>query len=115
MPWKPPHPCSYPGCEVLTTERRCADHMRVLSKNRRPTRRFHGTQQWRRCRNAYIKAHPICEMLIKCQGDPASEVDHIVPIEDGGAPLDWENLQSGCKPCHSSKTYHIDKKGIAIT
>ena len=31
-------------------------------------------------------------------------VDHIVPINKGGAPLDMDNLQSLCSHCHAAKT-----------
>ena len=34
----------------------------------------------------------------------ATEVDHILPIEDGGAMYDEANLQALCKPHHSRKT-----------
>ena len=34
----------------------------------------------------------------------AIEVDHILPLEDGGAMYDEENLQPLCKPHHSRKT-----------
>jgi hypothetical protein len=30
-------------------------------------------------------------------------VDHIVPLQDGGAPFDLSNLQSLCRPCHNRK------------
>ena len=33
-----------------------------------------------------------------------TEVDHIVPLEDGGAMFDEANLQGLCKSHHSSKT-----------
>ncbi len=32
------------------------------------------------------------------------EVDHIVEIARGGAPLDYLNLQTVCRPCHRRKT-----------
>lgn len=35
---------------------------------------------------------------------PATEVDHIVPLRQGGARLDRSNLQSLCRPCHAQKT-----------
>jgi 5-methylcytosine-specific restriction protein A len=35
---------------------------------------------------------------------PAQMVDHIVPINKGGAPLDLNNLQSLCNHCHAVKT-----------
>ena len=35
---------------------------------------------------------------------PAQMVDHIVPINKGGAPLDLNNLQSLCNACHAAKS-----------
>ncbi|MFZ1022589.1 MAG: HNH endonuclease signature motif containing protein [Thermoplasmata archaeon] len=32
------------------------------------------------------------------------EVDHILEIGRGGAPLDYENLQTLCRSCHREKT-----------
>ncbi len=32
------------------------------------------------------------------------EVDHVVEIARGGAPLSYENLQTLCKACHRAKT-----------
>lgn len=32
------------------------------------------------------------------------EVDHILPLEDGGAPYDESNLQALCRRCHFAKT-----------
>jgi len=32
------------------------------------------------------------------------EVDHVVEIARGGAPLDYANLQTLCRPCHRAKT-----------
>lgn len=41
-----------------------------------------------------------------CQicGEWGDEVDHIVPIKDGGAMWDGENLQVLCSACHVKKT-----------
>jgi 5-methylcytosine-specific restriction endonuclease McrA len=35
-------------------------------------------------------------------------VDHIIPIEAGGAKLDPDNLQTVCKRCHTHKTFNED-------
>ena len=35
---------------------------------------------------------------------PATEVDHIVEIQDGGAEFDLSNLRSLCHACHATKT-----------
>jgi 5-methylcytosine-specific restriction endonuclease McrA len=53
----------------------------------------------------------VCEIREKCNGDATEEVDHIIPIDDGGARLDEENLQAACRPCHRWKTIHIDQQG----
>lgn len=48
--------------------------------------------------------NPICEV---CNNEPASAVDHIVPITGPDDPgrLDWRNLQSICNQCHAIKTH----------
>ena len=56
--------------------------------------------------------NPICEV---CDDEPATAVDHIVPItgpEDPGR-LDWRNLQSICNRCHAIKTRY-GEKGRAV-
>lgn len=35
---------------------------------------------------------------------PATEVDHIIPLSEGGARLDPQNTQSLCSRCHLNKT-----------
>ena len=41
----------------------------------------------------------------------AFEVDHIIPLSEGGAPYDLENTQTLCRPCHFDKTT-IDRGGV---
>jgi hypothetical protein len=38
----------------------------------------------------------------RCNGT-ATEVDHIVPFEAGGAPYDPDNLRAACKTCNSGR------------
>lgn len=63
---------------------------------------------WRKLRNAYIDENPICVCCEALTGVivPAKEIDHIIPISTGEEPeaLDWDNLQSLCRSCHSKKT-----------
>ena len=40
----------------------------------------------------------------KCGRKGRLEVDHIKPMEDGGAPLDLNNLMCLCRNCHLAKT-----------
>ena len=39
----------------------------------------------------------------KCLGT-ANEADHIVPLVEGGAPFDPDNLRAACKPCNAGRT-----------
>lgn len=38
----------------------------------------------------------------RCKGK-ASEVDHIIPLSEGGSRLDPRNLRSVCRPCHKAR------------
>ena len=52
-----------------------------------------------------LQANPVCEECLR-RGlvTEATVVDHIVPINEGGAPLDMSNLQSLCAKCHNIKS-----------
>ena len=64
-----------------------------------------GNRRWRKIRALQLQKEPLCRLcLAQGAGTPAEEVDHIdrkQPDNHG-----WDNLQSLCKPCHSSKTWH---------
>jgi 5-methylcytosine-specific restriction endonuclease McrA len=64
-------------------------------------------RDWEALAKAKLDADPWCAHCRRDGRDtPASEVDHIKPFKDKADPLrlDWDNLQSLCKPCHSRKT-----------
>jgi len=67
--------------------------------------RFYDSTRWRNLRDMVIARHPLCEQC-KSKGltTIATQVDHILPIEEGGNPTDWTNLQPLCASCHSKKT-----------
>lgn len=69
-------------------------------------RRFRNSRAWRdRTRKVKLLQDPYCELCIKKDKlAEAKEVDHIVPLEKGGAPHDFANLQSLCKRCHVIKS-----------
>lgn len=109
MPTKPKRPCSYPGCPRLTSGRFCEEHAKQEARryekyDRDPAARRRYGRAWKRIRERYIAAHPLCE---KCreQGKltPAQEVHHILPLSRGGTH-DETNLMALCKPCHSEIT-----------
>jgi 5-methylcytosine-specific restriction protein A len=61
--------------------------------------------RWQRLREAHLASEPLCRMCLQAgRITPAVLVDHIVPINDGGAVLDDDNLQSLCRSCHDKKT-----------
>jgi len=62
---------------------------------------------WKRIRDRYIKAHPLCEECQK-QGKltPAEQVHHILPLSKGGSSS-TDNLMALCKACHSRITVEM--------
>lgn len=66
---------------------------------------FYQSRRWRSLRALKLSESPLCE---ECQRKgiltPAQMVDHIVPINKGGTPLDMSNLQSLCGSCHAAKS-----------
>ena len=84
--------------------RRCLDCAQLIrrgsrclpcARRRRPTGR-----PWQRVRAAVLKASS--GRCARC-GDPATEVDHVVPLQRGGSGH-TDNLQPLCAPCHRRKT-----------
>ena len=57
-------------------------------------------RSWKRIRDRYIKAHPLCELCLK-EGKytPATEIHHIKFVEDGGGNED-SNLLAVCHSHH---------------
>ena len=83
--------------EVLRKRRKyCADAAREPGHNR-----HYNTARWKRLRLMKIRRNPLCQAP-GCTA-PATDVDHIVSIADGGDDSHG-NLQALCHPCHSRKT-----------
>ena len=106
MPWKPKHPCRYPGCPKLTEERYCEEHKKLVDQQydrygRDPVAKKRYGSAWRKIRARFLAEHPLCEQCRK-EGrlTKATEVHHIVPLDHGGTH-DESNLMALCKPCHS--------------
>lgn len=115
MPRKPLRPCRAPGCpKPATVGSRCRQHARALRReydNDRPSAAQRGYDpKWRRIRAQYLRHHPLCQATDEAAlrfharfGDAATDVDHIVPVAQGGTNR-WVNLQALCHRCHSAKT-----------
>lgn len=109
MPRKPKRPCSYPGCPELVDGRFCEKHAKQESRryekyDRDSEKRKRYGRRWKRIRDRYIAAHPLCERCEKLGSvNVAEEVHHIKPLAQGGTNTE-ENLMSLCKSCHSGIT-----------
>jgi len=70
MPTKPKHPCAYPGCPELTDGRYCAAHKKLTDRQydrygRDPAGKKRYGRTWRKVRERFLKAHPLCEMCLQ--------------------------------------------------
>lgn len=90
------------------------------NKQREPTsdKRLYSSARWQKVRKNKISLNPYCEIhasqgiLIDCTfGAP---IDHIVPVSQGGAPLDQRNLLTLCPNCHDRKSAMERHKGGSL-
>ena len=59
---------------------------------------------WRAVRLAVLERDGrVCMIRLPGCMVAATAVDHIVELEDGGAPYAMENLQAACRPCNTAK------------
>ena len=111
MPYRPKKPCRHPGCPELTHDLFCEKHKkednRIYNQYKRDelSKTFYKTALWRTTREKKLNMNPFCEECLKSEKYIKGKiVDHIVPIKQGGAPYDLENLQTLCWSCHSRKS-----------
>lgn len=106
MPYLAPHPCGHPGCPALVRDGGyCAAHTKVSAERRtKVSDPFYRSTAWRNLRTVVLRAHPLCQGS-GCHA-VATLVDHIVPIDRGGAKLEIENLQALCSSCHARRPEH---------
>ncbi len=112
MPSRPPAACKRPGCAGLVQAGVCSvcGPLRRASAAEHDERRGSSRQRgydarWERLRAMHLASEPLCRMCKQAgRTTPAVLVDHITPINDGGAILDDRNLQSLCRSCHDDKT-----------
>ncbi|TQI67359.1 5-methylcytosine-specific restriction protein A [Clostridium sp. KNHs216] len=115
MPYKPKRPCAYPGCGRLAISGQyCVEHQKQTDSHynhfqREPETNKRYGRTWKRIRDRFIKAHPLCEACKKSgRLTPAEEVHHILPLSQGGTN-DVHNLMALCKACHSRITLEANK------
>jgi 5-methylcytosine-specific restriction endonuclease McrA len=67
--------------------------------------RFHGRYFWDAARVVVMRRDRYtCRSCGKRGRKRELEVDHILEIAEGGPSLDYDNLQTLCRPCHREKT-----------
>lgn len=105
MPRKPKRPCRYPNCPRLTDKVYCEEHARLMNSHYNKFSRGYDSNEryggaWKKIRDRYITAHPLCERCLE-QGKytPAELVHHKKPLAEGGSHNE-SNLMSLCCSCH---------------
>jgi 5-methylcytosine-specific restriction protein A len=102
MPTASRRPCPEPGCATITQGGRCDLHRKQHRKGT-GSRRFadvYRSRQWQRLSARVLMEEPWCRVC----GERSEQADHIVAMNDGGAPLDRANVQGLCRRCHARKT-----------
>jgi len=71
---------------------------------------FYQSREWQAFRAAVIRERGLrCEDKEHPPGQPITrlDLDHIVELSDGGAPLDRRNVILRCRSCHVRKTNQV--------
>jgi len=88
----------------VAVQRRIEDTAECHVAKREEAKRLRGRAAvaWR---ERQLATEPYCRDCRELDGieRPAAEVDHIVPLADGGTNDD-DNLRSLCRPCHAART-----------
>ena len=81
-------------------------HERKVQEGRKKgNKTFYQSHKWRKHRKLFLQSNPLCvECLKKGRTEPATVVDHITPINQGGDAWSYDNLQPMCSRCHNKKS-----------
>jgi len=86
---------------------RCSTHALAVRPKRSSTQNdsFYKSTAWTRLRSRKIQLTPLCEHCSIYGVLTAGHIiDHVIELNDGGAAMDYNNLQTLCLPCHNTKT-----------
>lgn len=107
MPTQGKSICTYPGCNTLVLKGRCVRHPYPRRNEARRSHRRSYSKAWSEIRAEALRRAPLCEYRVKCNGAPATEVDH---VDNNRRNNLADNLVASCKPCHSHKTATQDMR-----
>mgnify|MGYP000725314454 CR=1 FL=1 len=112
--------CTHTGCKNIVRDggNRCPDHVQPSYTPKREYswhfyngRNIYKSSRWVKLRAHHLRLHPCCVMCEQFNiYEPATVVDHIKEVKDGGDPWDMSNLQSLCRSHHQTKTGQETKK-----
>ena len=99
MAWAAKRPCANPDCPELVSRRNQKYCSRQCFGAMAAESRRGSTHRWRKVRRrALMRDHHLC---VRCKS-MATEVDHIVPVSQGGGD-ELSNLRSVCTLCHLAR------------
>lgn len=119
MPYAPPSRCTDPECHELATKgSRCDEHQRIPWAGRDNKAQRYGitSGEWRTLKRKITKRDNGCCYM--CGAEPVDpelhdeddrstwphELDHVIPISEGGARRSLDNLGLACTSCHDEKS-----------
>lgn len=114
MPYAPPSRCTDPECsEFATKGSRCDEHQPIPWRGRDNKAERYGISsgEWRSLKAKVTKRDNGCCYL--CGAEPVDpddpeaephELDHVIPISEGGARRSLDNLGLACTTCHDTKS-----------
>lgn len=93
--------CLTPKCANPATHRgRCPRHTKQRNTETRSLNKpVYNSARWKHTRQRVLFEQPLCPC-----GHIATDVDHILDIQQGGDPWARTNLQALCHSCHATKT-----------
>jgi len=105
MPYSAKKICSHHVCNTAIQQgnRFCVDHKQPINIATKST--MYKTARWKKIRTAQLRDEPLCKKCAEFNyTTEATLVDHITPLQEGGDPFNYNNLQSLCNRCHNEKT-----------
>lgn len=112
MPTAPPSRCTDPECHEIAVQRgRCLDHQPIPWAGRDDKASRYGVSSgtWRSLKARVARRDHGCCYICGAEppddpDEPGHELDHIIPIAEGGAVEALDNLGLACTACHATKS-----------